>query len=217
MRSRRLAKSCGGLTLIEVIVVLAVICVVGALVLTALARARESSRRVTCAGNLKDIGSAILMYASDNSDLLPSVSRTDRKLGPQGPPVGGQGVASLSLLHPQYVSRTWLFVCPSDAAPELEYAHEGTDTAAVRLARCSYGYDPRQKTRDPNIAIMADKPDTNDLRANSPNHQGDGQNVLYRDGSVKWVTRTSVGHEGNEIYDGSDDGEDVGRASCIVQ
>ncbi len=60
-----------GFTLIELLVVLAVISLLAALLLPALAAAREKGRRIACAGNLRQIGLAFSMYLDDNGDIFP--------------------------------------------------------------------------------------------------------------------------------------------------
>jgi len=60
-----------GFTLIELLMVSAVIGVLAAMLLPALARAREEGRSTQCAGNLRQWGVAYRMYADDNDDFLP--------------------------------------------------------------------------------------------------------------------------------------------------
>ena len=56
---------CRGFTLIEVLVVVAIIAVLVAMLLPALAKSRENAQRAVCCSNLKQIGAAIYMYAGD--------------------------------------------------------------------------------------------------------------------------------------------------------
>src|ERR1051325_3822857 len=52
-------------TLIELLVVVAIIAVLAAMLLPALQRAKEAGRRAVCASNLRQIGTATMMYAGD--------------------------------------------------------------------------------------------------------------------------------------------------------
>jgi prepilin-type N-terminal cleavage/methylation domain-containing protein/prepilin-type processing-associated H-X9-DG protein len=58
-------------TLIELLVVIAIIAILAAILFPVFAQAREKARQTTCLSNMKQIGTATMMYAQDHDDFLP--------------------------------------------------------------------------------------------------------------------------------------------------
>ena len=78
MKPRLSSKKSNGFTLIELLVVIAIIAILAALLLPALASAKESGHSVKCLSNMRQVAMGIYMYKDDYDEHLPFAGSTDR-------------------------------------------------------------------------------------------------------------------------------------------
>jgi prepilin-type N-terminal cleavage/methylation domain-containing protein/prepilin-type processing-associated H-X9-DG protein len=240
-----------GFTLVELLVVIAIIGLLAALLLPALTSALEQANRTACKSNLKQLGTALKIYATGSNGKFPSLfSRAiggetwggdwddEFMINEQAREEDGNAGLKLADLEPfqNNLHCLWLLVregnatrdifeCPSD--PDFE-----SDSATMvpddwwnfeSVLNCSFSYQNQlgrttKNNVDPKVVLAADKsPFRPEITAedrkpenaaeddiisdfNSPNHDWDGQNVLFGDGHVEWTTNPTCGYADNNIW-----------------
>jgi hypothetical protein len=168
----------------------------------AMNQSRFAARVAGCQDNLRQLGVALANYSACYPKQLPAAS------------IGGNlnhaGVYAVILRDSGYLPQTRVLICPGEAVVvrtrdfriptprELVEAQGQRAAALCKAMGGSYGYSlgfvvdgKYQPPRDwgrARQALMADAPAGDARHRSSLNHEGFGQNVLYEDWHVEWLT-----------------------------
>jgi prepilin-type N-terminal cleavage/methylation domain-containing protein len=190
-----------GFTLVELLVVIAVIGILAALLLPVLSSAKQRAWTVQCTANLRQIGLGMRMYSDDSNDLFPESggvipwNQTD--------PATGQYSWMQQIFS--YVNNQAAYHCPADKRSPFSYFNGVRAAYAVTNA---FGSVSGKRIQFPAAFVLggdtvgllfetndADKDDytqncvggpTNGTPAMEWQTHSGGQNILFEDGHAKW-------------------------------
>jgi len=196
--------------LIELLVVVAIIAILAAILFPVFAQAREKGRQITCASNLRNLGSAVLMYVQDYDEQFPLAAYAS-----------GAGFLTWNDLTDPYAKNQAIWHCPSSQVKKADASgkvttHFGYNAryltsisldfsnfaahAAVPLAALQQPAETVLLTDaiasvsgsycgdDGKYLLPPSASDTHCWGRPAPLHSG-GTSVLWADGHVKWHRR----------------------------
>ena len=177
----RLERECVGgsrsFTLVELLVVLAIISVLASLLLPVISKAKAAGRATACLSNLRQIGIALQLYVQDNNNRLPVMR--DKSFDTNALPTNALPGPDVALSN--YLGAVKVLRCPSDR--KRIYEQTGSSYAwnsllngqdAEQLKVLNMDFDPHQ------IPVFFDKEAFHSARGRNK-----GVNYLYADGHIK--------------------------------
>lgn len=186
-----------GFTLVELLVVMAIIATLAGLITTAVQRGLIRAQRTQCQNRLGQIGKAAILYAQDHRGRFPWVGR-QRGAGELS---GDDEVrACLERLHTgDYLDDPAAYVCPAsyDEAPAyIEDRKERSAAFHLEEHTCSYTW----RSRPTAAGDSSRTPISGDKRGGETvptNHRG-GRNVLFKGGNVAWFDQEVLEGQGDD-------------------
>lgn len=209
---KRACRARRGFTLIDVLVSLAVIAVLVGLMLPALTAIRETSRKVICSSNIRQIGLSTFMYANDYKGQLPTSRFYGKSIfydqgpfdpstlmqarvapptptSPQTNPWDGLGL----LFGRQYCSAAQVYYCPSHKSIHRYETYAEGWNGAPEDVFTNFQYRAGTASGETNLIKMSNRTSlvADGMAQGVDYNHGTGGNVVISDFSVAWFDDTS--------------------------
>jgi len=163
-----------GFTLIELLVVIAIIAILAAILFPVFAKVRENARKISCASNMKQLGTAFTQYEQDSDERLPS-----------GTGNWFAGIGWGGQLY-SFVKSTGVYKCPDDSTPAngnsvpVSYADNWV-TAQYTISQLQEPSSTIQLTEVQGVQAVVTDPNENGSITRSASDLSD--NLVYVNGS----------------------------------
>jgi hypothetical protein len=190
------------------------------LIFPAIQSSRFNSHRALCADNLRELGGALHQYSQSHQGYFPAVPGQGK--------LAAAGIYAPVLAQNGLLTEVNRIVCPDSSLAaqmngfrvptygELELTPPAKMVDYRSTMGGSYGYNlgytrngecqPTKNLYRDNFAIMSDAPNSNASNLQSVNHGGRGQNVLFENGAVQFLTTTQPLGSNDDIFT-NDDGQ----------
>ena len=203
-RSRNADRT--GFTLVELLVVLAIVLILTSLLMPGLRSARETANKLACASNMRQIGYAITAYATDHNERLPysffgsldvQLPAEMMAISTGGPTNTFEGIGRLLPRCGGYLDSRGCLYCPSHSGEHTLERYEnvlastpGAGAPDTTRAYSNYHYrgdvDPATGRRfrlsnEHDFLLLTDG-----LRTRSDFNHADGLNLLHGDLAISW-------------------------------
>ena len=198
-------------TLIELLVVIAIIGILAALLLPALSRAKQSSYRTVDLNNLKQLGIATHLTASENNDVMPWANWLSGEEDSPTPPgwlyardLTASGPAQFKVQTGSYwpvLASPKMYFCPNDDTNSALFKERGQQISSYVMNGAVCGYD---RALNPPVKLSQLSPSGVSFWECANNTEDENQ-TLFNDGASSPDENTSARH-GNVAVFGAFDG-----------